>query len=164
MTLLRSLNRLLYQIEYGLLVVFLGAMVVLAFGQVVLRNLFDTGIMWADPVIRHLVLWLGFTGAALATSDDRHISIDAISKFLSPRVRHAVQIFTHLFSTVVCYYLAAAALTFLIDEKGSGSEVFLSIPTWMILTIIPSGYGVLGLHFLTKCMESVLAVLGRGEK
>jgi TRAP-type C4-dicarboxylate transport system permease small subunit len=44
MTLLRSLDRILYRIEFSLLVVFLGSMVLLAFMQVVLRNFFNTGL------------------------------------------------------------------------------------------------------------------------
>jgi TRAP-type C4-dicarboxylate transport system permease small subunit len=163
MTVLRSLDRFLYRVEYWLLVIFLSAMVVLAFGQVVLRNFFDTGIFWGDPVIRHLVLWVGFIGAALATSDERHISIDALSKFLSPRLGHASRIITSLFALVICYYLADAALTFLLDEKVGGGEVFLSIPTWYVLIIIPSGYAIIAFHFLVRGAQSILGVLGKGE-
>ncbi len=150
MNLLRALDRFFSRIEYILLVVFLGSMVLLAFTQVILRNVFGTGIVWADTIVRHLVLWSGFVGAALATSDERHISIDALTKFLSLRTRHIVMIFTSLFAVIVCYYLGTAAWGYVVEERTNGGELVLSIPTWVALLIIPSGYFLIALHFLVK--------------
>lgn len=157
MTLLRSLDRLFYRIEYGLLVVSLGSMVILAFAQVVLRNFFGTGIVWADTIVRHLVLWSGFVGAALATSEERHISIDAFTKFLSPRIKHIVSVFASLFAVIACYYLALAAWEYVLEERTHGGELVLSIQTWVALLIIPIGYFLLAFHFLIKVIENALA-------
>jgi len=150
MTLLRSLDRLFYRLEYGLLVASLGSMVILAFAQVVLRNFFGTGIVWADTIVRHLVLWSGFVGAALATSEERHISIDAFTKFLSPRTKHIVMVFASLFAVVVCYYLALAAWEYVLEERIHGGVLVLSIPTWVALLIIPVGYFPWRFTFLLK--------------
>lgn len=157
MTLLRALDRFFSRIEYTLLVVFLGSMVLLAFTQVILRNVFGTGIVWADTIVRHLVLWSGFVGAALATSDERHISIDALTKFLSLRTRHIVMIFTSLFAVIVCYYLGTAAWGYVVEERANGGELVLSIPTWVALLIIPSGYFLIAFHFLVKMVENVIS-------
>lgn len=159
MKLLHSLDRFFYKIEYGLLVAFLGSMVILAFAQVVLRNFFDTGIFWADTIVRHLVLWAGFVGAALATSEERHISIDALTKFLSVRTRHIVLIFTSVFAAVVCYYLASAAWEYVLEEQIHGGELVLSIPTWVALLIIPAGYLLLALHFLIKAIDNLASTI-----
>lgn len=161
MTFLRSLDRFFYRIEYGLLVAFLGSMVILAFAQVVLRNFFGTGIAWADTIVRHLVLWSGFVGAALATSEERHISIDALTKFLSPRIKHVAQLFTSLFATITCVYLGDAAWTYLKDEQTFGGVLVLGIQTWQALLIIPVGYLLIAFHFLVKLVENLLGVLGK---
>src|SRR5512146_304331 len=159
MTILRTLDRVLNKIEHSLLVVFLGSMVILAFVQVVLRNFFGTGILWADTIVRHLVLWSGFVGAALATSAERHISIDALTKFLSVRTRRVVLIVTSIFAAVVCYYLAGAAWTYLLEERANAGELVLSIPTWVALLIIPIGYLLLAFHFLVKAIENGITTL-----
>ncbi len=161
---LRSLDRFFNIIEHGLLVLFLGSMVVLAFMQVVLRNFFGTGVIWADTIVRHLVLWSGFVGAALASSEERHISIDALTKFLSARTRHIVLILTSTFAAVVCYYLADAAWAFVLEERANGGELVLSIQTWVALLIIPCGYLLLAFHFLVKAAENLITtVTGRAE-
>jgi TRAP-type C4-dicarboxylate transport system permease small subunit len=159
MTLLRSLDRLLVKAETALLVVFLTAMIVLSFSQVVLRNAFNTGILWADPFVRHLLIWAGFLGAAIATHEERHIGIDALTKFFSPQLKLLAHILTSLFAIVVCYYLADAALVFLRDEKAAGSEFVLSIPLWVAIVIIPAGYAVMALHFIVKVAESSAKLL-----
>jgi TRAP-type C4-dicarboxylate transport system permease small subunit len=126
---------------------------------VMLRNVFGTGLVWADTVVRHLVLWVGFIGAALATSEQRHISIDAVTKFLSPRFKHSVSVLTSLFALVVCLFLAAAAWTYLEDERTYGGELVLSIPTWVAQVIIPAGYALIGVHFLVKAVEHAFRAL-----
>jgi TRAP-type C4-dicarboxylate transport system permease small subunit len=109
------------------------------------------------------VLWSGFLGAALATSDDRHISIDALTKYVPERGRHGVKIITSLFAAATCYYLSQASVLFLVGEKEAGSVLFLSIPTWVGLAIIPAGYALLAIHFLVLAAENSSAVI-QGEK
>ena len=59
MKIVRSIDNFLKRIEESLLISMVILMVVLAFLQVVLRNVFSLGIIWADLFLRHLVLWVG---------------------------------------------------------------------------------------------------------
>ena len=161
MTLLRLLDRTLVKIETVFLVLFLAVMIILSFSQVVLRNFFGTGFLWADPLVRHLLIWAGFLGAAIATHEEKHISIDALTKFFSRRWKAASQILTSLFAVIVCYYLADAALVFLRDEKARGEELLLSIPVWAAVMIIPTGYAMMAVHFIVKIVENALKLIGK---
>jgi TRAP-type C4-dicarboxylate transport system permease small subunit len=154
---LRWFDAILSRIESGFLVLTLGSMVILAFAQVVMRNLFDTGFVWADTIVRHLVLWVGFTGAALAVREERHIGIDALTKFLSPQAKLITRIVTSAFAALVCVFLADAAWTYLKDEQQAGGILVLSIPTWVGILIIPVGYVLLALHFLVKVVQHTAA-------
>jgi TRAP-type C4-dicarboxylate transport system permease small subunit len=139
-------------------------MVVLAFIQVLLRNAFGVSLIWGDTIVRQMVMWAGFTGAAIATSQDRHISIDALTKFISERSKHGIRVVTNLFATVVCCFLTQAAWTLLQSERESnGGELIFSIPQWAALAIIPVGYALLSIHFFLNFLESGLSVLGRGR-
>ena len=164
MTILRTLDRVLVKAEVILLVLFLSVMILLSFSQVILRNFFGTGILWADPLVRHLLIWAGFLGAAIATHEEKHISIDALSKFFSPRWKAISQIVTSLFAVIVCYYLADAALTFLYDERDSGSDFVLGFKTWQAIIIIPAGYWLMGIHFIVKIIENLLRLFGKQDE
>ena len=63
-------------LEQALLVFFLALMMVTAFAQIAVRNLFGIGLTWSEPLVRYLVLWVGFLGAALAVREGRHITIE----------------------------------------------------------------------------------------
>jgi C4-dicarboxylate transporter, DctQ subunit len=139
-------------------------MILLAFMQVVLREVFGTGVVWADTIVRHLILWLGFVGAALASKEGRHIGIVAITRFLSERVRRVVFIFTSTFAAIVCFCLALAALIFIREEWTYGGELVLGIQTWVALLVIPAGYSVTAFHFLITALQSGINVFSKRKE
>jgi TRAP-type C4-dicarboxylate transport system permease small subunit len=154
MSLLRSFDRLLAKAETVVLVVFLGSMVLLAFLQVVLRNVFGTGMVWADTLVRHLLLWSGFFGGSIAAFEGRHISIDALTKYLPQRWKHIAGGVTNLFGAVVCYFLSQAAWEFVRGEMEAGGEFLFGLPGYVGMVIIPIGYILLTVHFVLKMVEN----------
>ena len=95
---LEKIRAISIRIEEVLMALMLGSMILLAAGQILLRNLFEMGLFWADPTQRLMVLWLALLGAIAATHDDRHIRIDLFSRFLSPRGRRINHSINDLFS------------------------------------------------------------------
>ena len=76
-----KLIKLINVIEDSLLVVILSSMIILAVYQIISRNLFSEGIVWIDPLLRTLVLWIGLVGAVVATRTDHHIQINIFAKY-----------------------------------------------------------------------------------
>lgn len=125
------------------------AMILLAVGQIFLRNLFDYGLIWADPALRILVLWITLLGAIAASRERRHIRIDLLSRFLSDRLRAIVQSVTDLFTAGVCGLISWHAGRFVFFEWQDGNQLFGILPAWLGEIIIPIGFGVLTLRFLS---------------
>ena len=159
MSVLKKLDSLLNKFEGGLLVLLLATMVVMAFLQVILRNGFNSSILWVDILLRHLVLWTGFLGAALATSSERHINIDAFTRFLTPRLRSVVNTLTSVFAVAVCWLLLQASVTYVKNEMIAGSTIYADLPTWYSALIIPIGFGLLILHFSVRAILNANAAL-----
>jgi TRAP-type C4-dicarboxylate transport system permease small subunit len=147
-TLAPRLIRLVAAIEDTLLVAILTFMIGLAGAQITLRNLFDTGLLWADPALRVMVLWVGMIGAMVATRFDKQISVDAVSRFLSPRWRARVRVVTDLFTAIVSAMVAWHGLRLVLDDKAAGSTVFASVPVWVCEMILPLAFGVIALRYL----------------
>jgi len=162
MKILKTLDLALNKVEGALLILMLSIMVLVAFGQVMLRNVFHTGINGADILLRHLVLWIGFLGAAIATSEKRHINIDALRRFLAPRIRSAVDVLTDLFAAVVCYFLMNAARVFVESEAAAGRMIYQNIPSWYAQIIIPVGFGLLVVHFTIRAILRAHIALTKG--
>ncbi len=155
-----TFDRWLHRLELGLIILLLAVMVNLAFLQVLLRNLFSTGILWADIFLRHLVLWLGFLGAAIATRSDRHIKMDVLNRVLPARFQPMVSLFTHSLSLAVCAVLARAGYTFLQFEIEDRTVLFASMPAWIFQLIIPLGFALIGLRFLLKAVDDLFTLAG----
>ena len=150
----RGLFRILHQLESGLMTTLMVAMILMAFGQIVLRNAFEVSILWADPFLRHMVLWTGMLGAAMATRDGRHIKIDVLPQLLPPRGKAVLAALTNLFSAVICAVLSWAAVRFVRDEMEFGGNVFLDIPAWIVQLILPAAFVIITVRFFIFAFTS----------
>ena len=150
MKLLLFIDRWLTRVTGWLIIFFLGVMIVMAFGQVVLRNFFHTSIEWGDVFLRHLVLWLGFLGAIIATGEGRHLKIEFINKLAPERYRKGIYVVTNLFAAFVCFFLMKAAITFVQMEGESADTLILNLSMTYFIIIIPVGYGIIAFRFLVR--------------
>ena len=151
---LRLLNTLRH-IENALIVALLSAMILLAGNQIILRNFFDSGIGWADPVLRVLVLWVGMLGAMIATQQDKHIRIDLLSRYLSTAWKRRTAHINSLFSAIICSLLAWHSARFVHFEWQDGNILVNDIPAWLAESIIPIGFTVMALRFALLALHSV---------
>lgn len=139
-------------LEDSLLVLLLSAMILLASSQILMRNVWDMGQFWIDPLLRLLVLWLGLLGAMAATRESRHISIDIVSHHLPPKLKDTVHLVTDLFASVICALLSYHAVRFVLFEKEDGAMLFLNIPAWVCELVLPIGFGIMALRFLLHAL------------
>ncbi|MET0072041.1 MAG: TRAP transporter small permease [Candidatus Thiodiazotropha sp.] len=145
---IRRIKQLILLFEDGLTVLLLSATILLAASQIVLRNFFDSGLIWADPTLRIMVLWLALLGAIAATRENRHIRIDLFSHGLSKRSQSILSLINNLFSAVVCAIITWHAVRFVYAEWQDGVMLFAALPAWLGEIIIPIGFGVMTLRFL----------------
>jgi TRAP-type C4-dicarboxylate transport system permease small subunit len=143
------------KVEQTLIITFLSLMIFVAFLQIVLRNVFSTGLDWGDSFLRNLVLWIGFIGATLATKEGKHINIDIISRWLPSLGRNIVRLITHLFSFSVCCLLTYAALKFIRNEVQMGNRTLLNIPAWIPEMILPMTFGLMTFRFGLRAFKNL---------
>ena len=103
---LKGVAAFLNHLEDAILVCILTAMLVLAGVQILARNFFQAGILWADILVRVMVLWVGLVGAMVAARRNQHISIDIVSRLLPQGVKKPVTAVLNLFAAVVCGIVA----------------------------------------------------------
>jgi TRAP-type C4-dicarboxylate transport system permease small subunit len=152
------IDEIIGQVEQILLVILLSALILVAFSQIVLRNLFSTGIAWGDALVRGLVLWTGFIGATIAVREGKHICIDVVSRWLSPKGKRVVEIIIHVFSFLICCFLTFAALKFINNEFQMKGVVFLGIPSWVSEIILPVTFGIMAFRYFFQFLKSILIV------
>lgn len=154
-----SLWRLGRWLEDAVLVLLLAGMIGLAATQILLRNVLDSGLVWADELLRILVLWVGLAGALAASRDRNQIRIDVLSRFLAPRARHAVRILTDLFTAAVCLVVAWHSLVFVRGSLEFGDTLLGNLPAWWFQVILPAGFFLIGWRYLVHAMADLLALI-----
>lgn len=163
MNFLNRLSNYIAFAEKGLIGTLLTVMILLAFLQVVLRNFFSTGILWVDPLLRHMVLWICFLGASIATQNKKHINIDVFSRLLSTKSKSVVNMLTNLFAAGVSYALMDASYKFILDEQEAQTVILtinnFEIISWWFQIIIPVGFGLMIFRFLINAIYYLIEIL-----
>ena len=134
-------------IEDSLLVMILSSMIILAVYQIISRNLFSEGIVWIDPLLRTLVLWVGLAGAVVATRTDHHVKIDVFAKYLPGNLLPYVQRLVYLFTLLICLLIAWHAARFVISEYEYGTIAFAGVPAWSTAVIIPVSFLLIAIRY-----------------
>ena len=157
MKLFKKIDEIIARLETGLITVILSLMIILSFGQVVLRNFFNESILWGDIFLRQMVLWVGFIGASLAARDQRHIAIDFLPNILPFSWSKPIQILTNICAAVISAFLAQAAWDFVAYERESESTLFFNYPVWFFQIVLPYGFSLLTLRFILCAIDSSLS-------
>ncbi len=150
-------DRLGRGVETALLALTLGGMILLAAGQIVLRNLWGAGLPWADEALRILVLWVTMLGAVAASRDQRHVSIDALSRYLPFSIRHATTILLAAFTSVICLILAWYSYRFVADSWSADDRVLGGdLPAWSVQLILPAGFALIGYRYAVAALRHAM--------
>ncbi len=149
--------KLINKIEDSLLVLILSTMIVLAVYQIISRNLFSEGLVWIDPLLRMLVLWIGLAGAVVATRSDKHIRIDVFVKYLPKKIHPYVKRIVYFFTILICLLIAWHAWRFVYSEYEYATIAFGGVPAWITAIIIPVSFTLIafryGLLFISPPVE-----------
>ena len=151
------------RVEIATITLLLATLVIIGFLQIVLRNLFNSGILWADPLMRHLVLWLGCFGAAFATARGRHINIDVFGRILPPALKLPRRVIVNGAMATAATFLCIATLRLVIDEKEFGEMAFVGLQTWVLQTVLPFAFFVIAYRSVTNIIIDREAITGDTE-
>ena len=140
--------RTLHLLEDTALIFSLLVMLCMALLQIVMRNFFESGFLWAESFLRVLVLWVAVLGAMVATRERNHINIDLISRFLANRHFRWGERLTNMFSAFICTICAFYAVEYIQYEFEDGTIAFGFVPVWITQSIIPVGFIVMACRFV----------------
>ena len=80
---MKKINDLFFRLAEVTLVIMLSAMVIMVFGNVVLRYGFNDGIISSEELSRFLFIWITFLGAIVTMRDNAHLGLDSVVRKLS---------------------------------------------------------------------------------
>lgn len=144
-------GRLIARLEEVLLALLLAAMTLLTFTQVVLRYLFNTGLIWALEATVYLFAWLILLGISYGVRVHAHIGVDLLVKSLPPAPRRIVGLVAIGLSILYSCIMLYGSYYYVMRLHRLGTEAEdIPIERWILTIVLPIGFLLLGVRLLQQ--------------
>ncbi len=142
--------RLAARIEDAVSAIALTAMAVIPILEIVLRRTTGSGIPGAGPIVQHLVLWVGFLGAAIAAREGTLLALASGTFIPEGRWRRAADIFSAAVASCMAALLARGGVELLLSEREGTATIGAGIPTWVAQIGLPLGFALIALRLVWR--------------
>lgn len=109
----------------------LAVMVVLVFGNVVMRYAFNSGITLSEELSRWLFVWMTFMGAIVALKEHGHLGTDMLVGKLPPAGKKFCLALSYILMIFICWLLFSGAYQQTLINLGSTSAVMEVSMAWI---------------------------------
>ncbi|MEJ8838245.1 TRAP transporter small permease [Ramlibacter sp. AN1133] len=114
----------------AVMVLFLAAMVVLVFGNVVLRYGFNSGITLSEELSRWLFVWMTFLGALVGLHSHHHLGTDSLVSRLPLAGKKFCLGASHVLMLYLCWLMLAGSWQQTVINAGTTSAVMEVSMAW----------------------------------
>lgn len=133
--------------ELALLIIFLLTMLLISVAQIIMRNFFSEGIVWADSLVRILVLWTTLVGAMIASRKASHITIDFTLIYFTDKVQQHISRIIFMSTAIICFITTYYCAVFVYIEYQDNAIAFADVPSWLTGSIMPIAFLVIGVRY-----------------
>jgi len=145
--------------ENAALVILLGALMLLAVGQIAMRVFFSFGFIWADELIKLLVLWIALVASIAASRSNRHLRIDVLSNFVAAKYARFPRLIVDAFAALMCGVLAWQSWRYVQLTIEFEDTVLIDLPAWIAYGILPLSFGLMCYRFLLTSGGELMRIL-----
>jgi len=145
----------------GIFAAFLmGCMAFIVTYEVIMRYVFNSPTGWTIEFVPFMILWGGFVGAALTLKRDRHIRVDILIRYLSPKSQTIMSVFTTTIGIVFCSALFVEGINMVIQTKELGTRTSgtFELPIFIPQLCVPVGAALLVLQFLMLFCQAIYSL------
>lgn len=114
----------------------LAAMVLMVFGNVMLRYLFDSGIAVSEELSRYFFVWLTFVGSVVVYREHAHLGVETLVKILPQAGRRLFMFVSDLLVLFCCALFFYGTLR----QHGLNSSNFAPITQLPMIYVYGVGY------------------------
>ena len=142
----------------------LGALMLLAVAQIVLRVFFSFGFVWADELVKLLVLWLALIASIAASRSNQHLRIDVLSHFVAEKYVRLPRIVVEAFAAFMCGMLAWHSWRYVQLTIEFQDTVLSDFPAWIAYILLPLSFVLMCYRFILSCGSDVIRTFRSPEE
>jgi TRAP-type C4-dicarboxylate transport system permease small subunit len=122
--------------------------------QVFSRYVLNASLFWSEELVRMLLTWLTFLGAASAYKAKAHVGIDAFVSFLSPHLQRLLRILVLVLSAVFFLAMLVYGARYCLFSM-SLSTTTLGVSKSVPFIMLPVGGALMLLHSLVFLLHEL---------
>ena len=116
--------------------------------EVISRLFGTTGIVASPVLVQHFTLWIGFSGAILASRRNKLLSLSNTPLFNNENRLFWLNIFQKITTIVIVLFLSIGAWDLVKIEMDYPINIAPFIPRWTALLIMPIGFLAIAIHMI----------------
>lgn len=158
---LKKLDKGVNWVQTAFCVIMMFALMWLVFAMVFWRYVLNNSIVWAEEVLRYMMMWVVLVGAGLATREDQHVSIDIVQTILGkwPKARAVHYLITRLIVAGFLIYLMGPALDLIRRTANSTATSLVWLPKSVIYASFVAGIISIVLSLCGQVPRKIYAIL-----
>ena len=131
-------------------------MTIVNVANVIMRNIFDASLAFANEINMALIVMVTFLGVGFAARQGRHIRMTAIYDAFGHRIRKALMIIMALVTALLLFILAVHAARYAWNTWRIGTVTpALRIPLGLIYATAPVGLALGGVQYVLTAMRNI---------
>lgn len=123
------------------MVIFLAAMSVIIFVQVIARYVFNDSLSWSEEIARYLFIWLTYPAISYGVKVNAHIRVDALLMVLPKPLKKLWRILSNLlflvFSCLVVWFGVEVSGKIMASRQVTPA---IGLPMWIVYAAVPFGF------------------------
>jgi TRAP-type C4-dicarboxylate transport system permease small subunit len=128
-------------VEEYLMVIFLAAMSIIIFVQVIARYIFNDSLSWSEEIARYLFIWLTYPAISYGVKVNGHIRVDAFLLVLPKPLKKLWRILSNLlfltFSCLVVWFGVEVSGKIMMSGQQTPA---VGLPMWFVYAAVPFGF------------------------
>ena len=162
MNVLSTIAKVYNKFEEVFLVILLSVMVVLIFGQVIMRYIFNAPLSWSEELARILFIWVSWIGISLGQKKGEHIRIVLVTDALKGKTRKFVLLLSDVCAFIILMIFAIYGAQVFMDIFGRGATLpGTHLPKWTMYGAVPVSCTLMAIRIIKDFVD---VLLGRKEE
>ena len=158
---LKKLDKGIEVIQTVVCCILMFAIMWLTFFMVFFRYVLNNSIVWAEEVLRYLMIWVVLVGAGLTTREDQHVCMDGLQSVLErwPKLRAVHYVITRLIVFVFMLLMISPSLELIRRTGNSTATSLVWLPKKAVYISFICGIISVNLSLLGQVPRKVYAIL-----
>ena len=158
---LKKLDKGIEVIQTVVCCILMFAIMWLTFFMVFFRYVLNNSIVWAEEVLRYLMIWVVLVGAGLTTREDQHVCMDGLQSLLErwPKLRAVHYVITRLIVFVFMLLMISPSLELIRRTGNSTATSLVWLPKKAVYISFICGIISVNLSLLGQVPRKIYAIL-----